>query len=215
MLKRIRTKREIDLGMKFLLDADPRLAQIAAKASEIPLRLEAPGFEGLTRIIIAQQVSRASAQAITSRFLELVSPTSPERFLQVGEDVWRQIGLSRPKQKTLYELSTTVVDGRLDLDEICEIKAIDALAKLTSVHGIGPWTAEVYLLFCAGHQDIFPAGDLALQIAVEDGLKLNNRPDDKQLRKIAETWSPWRGVAARLFWAYYANLKQGKSALPV
>ncbi len=201
--------------MKYLLATDPRLAPIAAKASEIPLRLEAPGFEGLVRIIIAQQVSRASAQAITTRFLKHVSPVSPERYLEVGEDVWRQIGLSRPKQKTMRELSGTLVDGRLDLDEICRIEAGDAVAKLTSVHGIGPWTAEVYLLFCAGHQDIFPDGDLALQVAVQEGLGMESRPDNKALRIIAKDWSPWRGVAARLFWAYYAYLKQGKSALPV
>jgi len=104
---------------------------------------------------------------------------------------------------------------QLDLEQICGLDADDAMRQLTSLKGIGPWTAEVYLLFCAGHQDIFPAGDLALQIAVEDGLGLTKRPDGKALQKIAETWSPWRGVASRLFWAYYARMKQTGDAMPV
>jgi DNA-3-methyladenine glycosylase II len=91
----------------------------------------------------------------------------------------------------------------------------EAGAQLTAIKGIGPWTAEVFLLFCAGHRDIFPAGDVALQHAVDKGFDLQARPQEKQLRKLAEFWSPHRGIAARLFWAYYAHLRQMEDAMPV
>jgi DNA-3-methyladenine glycosylase II len=89
------------------------------------------------------------------------------------------------------------------------------MAAMTAIKGIGPWTAEIYLLFCGGHADIFPAGDLALAEAVRAALKLDERPADRALREIAAAWAPWRGVAARLFWAYYRAIKGGRDALPV
>ena len=104
--------------------------------------------------------------------------------------------------------------GALDLHGLCDLPHDAAIAQLTAVRGIGPWTAEVYLLFCAGHPDMFPAKDVALQSAVGDAFSLAARPDEKALAAIAESWAPWRGVAARLFWAYY-RATRGRDAIPV
>ena len=101
-----------------------------------------------------------------------------------------------------------------DLDALCVLDPEEATARLTAIRGVGPWTAELYLLFAAGHTDIFPAGDVALRIAVAEGLGLEERPTVKQLYAMAESWSPWRGVAARLFWAFYREMK-GREAVPV
>ena len=101
------------------------------------------------------------------------------------------------------------------MDGLAEKPAEEAMADMTALKGIGPWTGEVYLLFCAGHPDIFPAGDLALQEAIRHAFNLENRPSEKDTRVIAETWSPHRGVAARLFWSYYRTIKKGRDALPL
>ena len=211
----IKSRKEIDEGLVFLKQADSKFHALLDKCEEIPLRLEKPGFAGLSRIIIAQQVSRASAQAITKRFEETVLPLNPQRFLELGETAWIEIGLSRAKQKALQNLSEMVLAGELDLENICKLDAQSAIARLIAIKGIGPWTAEVYLLFCAGHPDIFPTGDIALQEAVRVAFNMDKRPDEKHLKKIAQTWSPWRGIAARVFWAYYSYLKDGKDGMPV
>ncbi len=214
-MKQIRSQREIDEGMAWLLKTDPRLQQVAEQVDEIPLRLQEPGFAGLSRIIVGQQVSTASAAAIWCRLEALITPFEPELFVQAGESIWREAGLSRPKQKSLIELSSVLISNQFYLEDIQELEAGSAVGKLTQIHGIGPWTSQVYLLFCTGHPDIFPEGDLALQIAVQDGLHLDKRPNPATLEKIAQKWSPWKGVAARLFWAYYGQIIKGKNALPV
>ena len=214
-MKQIKSQREIDKGLARLAKNDPRLVDVIAKSGPLPLRLQAPGFEGLAGIIISQQVSRASAQAIHARFLDAINPVTPAAYLDAGEKVWIEIGLSRAKQKALTALSEAILSGDLDLVAITDLDAETAIAKLTAIKGIGPWTAEVYLLFCAGHPDIFPAGDVALQESVRAAFSMSERPSIKELQEIAEHWSPWRGVASRLFWAYYRVLKGGKDALPV
>lgn len=203
----IETDHDIATGLAALLSVDPRLKPIAATAGPLPLRRQPPGFGGLARIIIAQQVSKQSADAIAGRFATHLPDATPASFLAANDDTLRAIGLSRPKQRTLRAVSQAILDGALDLNNCAHMPADQAIAQMSAVKGIGPWTAEVYLLFCGGHRDIFPAGDLALQIAVEQSLALTSRPSDKQLRAIAESWAPWRGVAARLFWAWYGQTR--------
>ena len=198
--------------MEALYLIDPRLAAIRAKVDEVPLRLSEPGFHSLASIIVSQQVSTASARAIFGRFTKLIDPLTPHALLSAGEDVFREAGLSRPKQKTLRAVAQAVVDG-LDLDDLCILDPDDAMARMVAVSGIGPWTAEVYLLFAAGHPDIFPARDVALQTAVGHALGMETRPGEKALIAIAKSWRPWRGVASRLFWAYYRTIR-GKDAVP-
>ena len=211
-MRRIASIDDISEGLDALCLIDPRLADIRAKVDEVPLRLSEPGFHSLASIIVSQQVSTASARAIFGRFTKLVDPLTPHALLAAGEDVFREAGLSRPKQKTLRAVAQAVADG-LDLDHLCILDPDDAMARMIAVSGIGPWTAEVYLLFAAGHPDIFPARDVALQTAVGHALGMETRPGEKALIAIAESWRPWRGVASRLFWAYYRTIR-GRDAVP-
>ncbi|MEC9343376.1 MAG: DNA-3-methyladenine glycosylase 2 family protein [Pseudomonadota bacterium] len=214
-MRAIECRADIERGVAALLAADHRLRAVVEAAGEVPLRLSTPDFAGLARIVISQQVSTASAAAIHGRLLALVDPLEAGALAACEDSVFRQAGLSRPKQRTLVGAAEAVLDGRLDLPALARMPADDAMAALTGVKGIGPWTAEIYLLFCGGHPDIFPTGDLALQEAVRAALALEGRPGDRELRRIAAAWSPWRGVAARLFWAYYRAIKGGGDALPV
>ena len=179
-----------------------------AVAGDVPLRLSEPGFGSLASIIVSQQVSRASADAIFGRFVRLVDPLTPQGVLGAGEAIFREAGFSRPKQRAMIAAAGAVADG-LDLIHLCDLDADEAIRQLTAVPGIGPWTAEVYLLFSAGHPDIFPARDVALQTAVGHALGLEHGPGEKALIAIAESWSPWRGIASRLFWAYYRETRAG------
>lgn len=210
-MKRIDRPEDIEEGLAALAKADRRLTHVISIAGEVPLRRSPAGFESLASIVVAQQISKAAADTIEGRLRRLVDPLTPARLVEAGEDAMREAGLSRPKQRTLLAISRAVIDGALDLDAACVDEAGEAIAHLTAVHGIGTWTAEIYLLFCAGHPDIFPARDVALQSAVATGLGLAERPGEKELIRIAEAWSPWRGVAARLFWAYYRE-SRGRDA---
>ena len=213
-VRRIEVLDDIAEGLEALAAIDPRLAPVIATAGEVPLRLSEPGFASLASIIVSQQVSRASADAILGRLAALVDPLTAEGVLRAGEDIFRQAGLSRPKQKTLLAIGEAVRGG-LDLDHLCRLDADEAMARLTAIHGVGPWTAEVYLMFSAGHPDIFPAHDVALQSAVGQALGIDPRPAAKALYLLAESWAPWRSVAARLFWAYYREMRGRDAAPPV
>lgn len=212
MTRRIVTLDDISEGLEALVRLDPRLSPVVERAGAVPLRLSEPGFASLISIVISQQVSRASADSILGRFLSLLDPLTPQAVLAASEDVFREAGLSRPKQRTVLALAAAVRDG-LDLNHLVDLDAGEAMKQLTGVSGIGPWTAEVYLLFAAGHPDIFPAKDVALQSAVGHALGIDPRPGDKALAALAESWSPWRGVASRLFWSYYREMR-GKDAAP-
>jgi DNA-3-methyladenine glycosylase II len=212
-MQRISTFDDIAAALDALCVIDPRLAKIRVMAGEVPLRLSEPGFRSLLSIVISQQVSRASADAIFGRLVRLADPLTPEMLLSAGDGLFREAGLSRPKQRAVLAVSEAVLDG-LDLSKLCELDAEAAIEAMTRVPGIGLWTAEVYLLSAAGHPDIFPARDVALQSAVGHALGIDPRPGEKALVKIAESWSPHRGVASRLFWAYYREIKGREGAPP-
>ena len=210
---RITSEKDIEKGVSELRKNCATLDQILQQCGPIPLRLQTPGFAGLASIIVSQQVSRASAIAIYQRLERLVNPLSAENFLLEGEKAWIEAGLSRPKQRSLAALCNSIIHHGLDLESLCELDPREATNALIAIKGIGPWTAEIYLMFCAGHCDIFPAGDLALQESVKLAKNLSERPNEKQLRMIAEDWAPWRSVAARILWDYYRVIK--RDALPV
>ncbi len=212
-MRRINVLDDVEMGLEALCARDPRLRGVRAVAGEVPLRRVEPGFESLVSIIVSQQVSRASADAIFARLAGLVQPMTPQALAAAGDDLFRQAGLSRPKQKTLRAVAGAFAENGFDLDAACRLDAEQAIARMTALHGIGPWTAEVYLLFASGHPDVFPSGDVALQSAVGHALAIDPRPSARALAEIAESWRPWRGVAARLFWAYYREMK-GRDALP-
>ncbi len=126
----------------------------------------------------------------------------------------KRLGLSAPKIKSIREIGKAVAKGKIDLTLVGNMEADLAHAALTALHGVGPWTADIYLLFCLGHADAFPAGDLAVQEAARIALRLRKRPDARRLTKIAQAWRPWRGVAAHLLWAYYHAVKK-RDVVPV
>jgi len=212
-MQRISTLDDITAGLDALCAIDARLEKVRAISGEVPLRRTEPGFASLVSIVISQQVSRASADAIFGRLTKLVDPLTPEALLAASDGLFRAAGLSRPKQSAVLAVSQAVQDG-LDLSRLCDLDADAAIGDMTSVPGIGPWTAQVYLLSAAGHPDIFPARDVALQSAVGHALGIEPRPGEKALIRIAESWSPHRGVASRLFWAYYREIKGREGAPP-
>ncbi len=210
----IRNDGDVAKGLAELIIIDPRLVSIAADAGPLPLRLREPGFEGLAHIIVSQMVSRASAEAIWRRMRPDDVVLTAEAYAGLHPDAWREVGLSRAKAETLTRIAAAVASGGLDLQALSGLPPEEALAALTALKGVGPWTAEVYLMFCGGHADVFPSGDVALQNAVAAAFGLDQRPGARQLATLAADWAPWRSVAARLFWAYYAA-KLGRGLVPV
>jgi len=192
-----------------LLECDSEFAaRLIAIAGRPPLRRQEPGFAGMVSIIVSQQVSVASAEAIFKRILANLSPLSARTMLDADDAALRACGLSGPKMRALRALAHAVEHGELDLAALGSLNAEAAHQALIAVKGVGPWTADIFLLFCLGHPDAFPSGDLALQEAARLALGLKTRPDARKLEKIAERWRPVRGVAARLLWAYYRVAKQ-------
>jgi DNA-3-methyladenine glycosylase II len=206
-MRRIDTIEDVQAELDALCRADPRLAAVRAAAGDVPLRRTEPGFASLVAIVVSQQVSVASAAAIMARLSALCDPLTPEAIGRAPDDLFRAAGLSRPKQRTLRAVADAVHCDGLDLAALCESEPGEAIARMTALHGIGPWTAEIYLLFAAGHPDIFPSRDVALQSAVGHALGIAPRPPAAALATLAESWTPHRGVAARLFWAYYRQMR--------
>jgi DNA-3-methyladenine glycosylase II len=199
----IDTEADIAAGLEVLIATDPRLAELAAMAGPLPLRRRPGGFAGIAAIVVSQQLSTASAAAIWERLAAAYDPFTPQRLLKARPDRLARLGLSGPKIRALKEIARAIVGGALDCDALPDMPADAAHAALCGVHGIGPWTADIYLLFCLGHADAWPAGDLALQESARLAFGLPQRPSAKETVALAQPWRPWRGVAARLLWAYY------------
>ncbi|KOF17852.1 DNA-3-methyladenine glycosidase [Ensifer adhaerens] len=210
----IRTHEDIEAGLAGLVMLDARLEHVVARAGPVPLRRTDPGYRGLASIIVSQMVSKASAAAIWKRMEASLGEITAPAALALSDEDCRTIGLSRAKADALRRVAQVVVAGEIDLDAICNVEAQEAIRELTTIKGVGRWTAEVYLLFCAGHPDVFPSGDVALQNAISHGLGLELRPTAREIDSLAASWSPWRSVAARLFWAYYAQ-EMRRDAVPV
>jgi DNA-3-methyladenine glycosylase II len=207
MTLHLETQADVDAGVRQLLRQDPRLAEVAAVAGRAPLRRRAGGFAGLAQIIVAQQLSTASATAIWGRLAAAYDPLDPERIRRARAATLGRIGLSGAKIRAFKAIATAIRNG-LDLDALADLPADDAHRALTALHGVGPWTADIYLLFCLGHADAWPAGDLAVQEAMRLAFRLEARPSTKEMGPLAEPWRPLRGVAALLLWSYYRAIKK-------
>jgi len=205
---------DVRAGVRALRRRCPTMRMVHDATGDPPLRRRPPGFEGLARIIVGQQLSVASASAIWLRTLELCQPFEPAALAQLDDAAFAAAGLSRPKIRTLRAITTACANG-LDLGGLDASTDQEIHSALTAVSGIGPWTADIYIMFCLGRGDGFAAGDLALQIGAQKALGLPQRPSAEELLTIAERWRPWRGVAARLLWHYYAHLKHVARATPV
>ena len=211
----IETAADLRAGVRALRRRCSVMRRVHDATGDPPLRRHSPGFEGLARVVVAQQLSTASAGAIWQRFAAAVQPLRPNVLLQAGEGTLREAGLSRAKIKTLRAIATAAAHEGLDLEVLATASDRAVHEALTRVSGIGPWTADIFLMFCLGRRDAFAAGDLALQVAAQHALGLGHRPSAPDLLELAERWRPWRGVAARLLWAYYRLVKEPRSGAPV
>jgi DNA-3-methyladenine glycosylase II len=214
MTRFLHTEADLQAGLAQLILADPRLAPVAEKAGAFSLRRREAGFAGLCSIVCGQQLSTASAAAIRNRLFAAFDPFHHDTVRRARADKLKRLGLSAPKVKSIREIGKAVAKGVIDLDRVGNMDADVAHAALTALHGVGPWTADIYLLFCLGHADAFPSGDLAVQESARIAFGLRRRPDAKALTKMAEAWRPWRGVAAHLLWAYYHAVKK-RDVVPV
>jgi len=205
---------DVRLGVKALRRRCAIMRMVHDAAGDPPLRRRAAGFEGLARIIVGQQLSVASASAIWLRTARLCQPFEPAVLAALEDAQLAAAGLSRGKIRTLRAISAACGNG-LDLARLEASSEAEIHDALTAISGVGPWTADIYILFCLGRSDAFAPGDLALQIGAQRALGLKQRPNTEELREIAERWRPWRGVAARLLWTYYAHLKNVARASPL
>lgn len=185
-------------GAAWLASADPKFALALEATGPLPLRRRKDGFEQLLSAIVSQQVSVAAANAIWNR-LRAAKLTGPRKVMWATEDELRACGMSRQKIKYAKALA----EARIDFTALRDAPTDEVVATLTQVSGIGIWTAEIYAMFSLGRADVFAPGDLALQEGARILFDLPERPKEKALRLMAEDWSPWRAVAARLLWAYY------------
>jgi DNA-3-methyladenine glycosylase II len=213
MTTHIHTESDLDTAIAALVARDPRWAAVAERTGRPPLRRRAGGFAGLAQIIVSQQVSVASAAAIHGRLVAIADPFDHTCVLRARKDKLLRVGLSNAKVKTLKAIAKAIEARHIDLDAVAAMPADDAHAALVALHGIGPWTADIYLLACIGHADAWPAGDLALQEAARMAFDLPWRPTTRQMGPLADAWRPYRAVAARLLWSYYRVVKSREGML--
>lgn len=200
-------------GLAELAAADPDFARVIALHGPPPRRVRPQGFATLIQAILAQQVSRASADAIWGRLAAAVDPFTPEGLLAFDETALRRFGLSQQKARYARALAAALAEGRLDLRRLSRAEDETAIEMLTALPGIGRWTAEIYLLAALQRPDVWPAADLALMIAVERLKGLPARPSFREMTALGEAWRPWRAVAARVLWHYYRVAKGREGTL--
>lgn len=210
---RIDNVESIAAHLDLLVGIDPRLAVIRAVTGAVHPRIDAAGFAGISRIVCGQLLSVASAAAIWARYAKVEGALDPVGFLNLDEAAIRAVGFSGGKYRTVRAIAEAMASGTLDFDHLETLPAEAAVGYLTAHKGIGPWTAQVYLMFCAGHPDIFPAGDLALRKAAQDGLGLDRLPEIAELAESAAAWAPHRSAAALLLWRYYAVSRNREGVL--
>lgn len=207
----IQSENDIRKGVRFLKRNCTYMRTAFVDVPVPPLRIRPGGFPGLARIVVGQQLSVASADAIWSRVEASVDPFEPGKLLRKRETTLRKCGLSAGKIKTLRAVAQAFDNGILSREALATSSPEDVREALCGLHGIGPWTADIYMMFCLGHADAWAPGDLALQIGVQWLTGLDERPSDKLMVEAAEAWRPWRSVAARTLWAYYAVEKARRS----
>jgi len=193
------------------LSAQDSALAVALDAIKTPVIRKRKGeFTGLFRIIVAQQVSVPSAEAIWERCREGVTPMSAKQVCVLGEDELRRLGLTRQKAHYIYCIAEAIRTRQFSFKGITALSNEAAREHLTQLKGVGPWSAGIYLLFCEGRIDIWPPGDVALEHAYGRAAGFAKKPTSDELNKIAENWAPWRGLAAHILWTYYAHIRGRK-----
>lgn len=199
------TAASLKQGITYLIQKDADLATIYHTYGVPPLWDREPGFSTLIHIILEQQVSLASALAAYKKLQAIARPLTPATFLDLPDKALSQVGFSRQKMRYGRLLAQAIQNGDIDLSVLAHLPDAEVKRKLTTIKGIGPWTADVYLLMVLGRPNSWPVGDLALQIAVQEVKNLKTRPNAAEMMAIGEPWQPWRAVAARLLWHYYLS----------
>jgi len=205
---RLERQEDIDVATAAIAAEDPGFARLLDVTGRVLIRRRRPGFQALLQIILGQQVSVASAEAVWAR-LGAHDLQDRARVAAANPDTLRACGLSRQKSRYALELARS----DLDFDDLDRLDDPDVISALTALPGIGVWSAEIYAMFALGRADVFAAGDLALKEAARAAFDLPERPDERSLRGLAARWSPWRTVAATALWQYYAIIKQREGAM--
>jgi DNA-3-methyladenine glycosylase II len=201
------TKTSLKEGTVYLAARDNDLARLLEADGVPPLWERKPCFSTLIHIILEQQVSLASARAMYHRLLDHLIPFTPDRFLELGSSYLRSLGVTRQKAAYCINVAEAILGGRLDLRAVSSMDDSEVIDTLTRIKGIGPWTAHIYLLMALRRPDVWPSGDIALAHTVQKVKGLHEYPAASTLSKVAETWRPFRSVAARMLWHHYLSGK--------
>ncbi len=199
------TKARLLEGVIELCQRDPDLNKIVVTIGPPPMWVRKQEFSTLVYIILEQKVSIVSAKAVYQRLMDIVGHPTPQEFLGLSDSELKLIGFSRQKMRYCRLLAESILAGVLDLSALRRMSDDVAHAKLTSLKGIGPWSADVYLLSALRRPDIWPSGDIALAAAAQRVKRLRSRPTAAKLEMLGRRWTPWRSVAARLLWHHYLN----------
>ena len=202
----VSTPKTIAAALDALAERDSDIADTLAEVGYPEPRAREPGFATLLNIIIGQQVSVQSAAAIRGRLKEAADPLTPDSFLSLDDSALRGVGFSGRKIEYGRLLAQDIQEDRFDPDALLALDDDAALAQIVARKGLGPWSAEVYMLFALGRPDVWPATDLAVQVAVQRLKGLDERPDPGTMARIAEPWRPYRGAAALLMWHVYKKI---------
>ncbi len=201
------TKKRLTEGTVYLAARDNDLARLLENDGVPPLWARKPCFSTLIHIILEQQVSLASAMAMHRRLLDNLVPFTPKRFLEAGPSYLRSLGVTRQKAAYCINIAEAILVDQLDLKAVSKMDDRAAADTLTRIKGIGPWTADIYLLMALRRPDIWPSGDIALTNTVRKVKELDQYPTPSTLSTIAEAWRPFRSVAARMLWHHYLSDK--------
>jgi len=195
---------DLEADLRALAAADADIGAALARIGAPEGRRRPPGFEALLRIIVGQQVSTSAARSMWEKLDRACGPIDPVKIAGMDLGTLQAVGLSRQKAGYALQLARDVAERRVDLAAVERLPDEEAIAELVKAKGIGVWSAEIYLLFTLGRGDVFPAGDLALQVGFQRLKRLKRRPEPERLRKLVEPWRPWRGAGAIFLWHFYA-----------
>ena len=203
----IRTREDLRSGIAALARSEAVFGRVYRELGLPGLRRRRPTFDCLVHIVVDQMISIDAARAIRTRLLSAIKPFDAETIARLSPELLLGLGLSRAKAGTIGLLARAIATGELDLSRLTRLSDADVRSALTMHKGIGPWTAEIFMLTALGRSDAWPAGDVALQTAVQDLFGLPRRPGFSEMHDIAGAWQPWRAVAARLLWLHYRRMR--------
>jgi DNA-3-methyladenine glycosylase II len=207
VFRTIKSEADLSEGVAWLTRREPRFARVVDVFGLPPLRRAEGGLPGLLRIVTEQMISLKAADAIWQRIARELSPLDPPAILRRRHATLMKLGLSGAKSRAFRSIARAMHRGEFRIDDLLHQSDEQAIAALMGLPGIGPWTADIYMLSCLGRADAWPSGDLALQAAAATMFDLTERPDARLMMSLADGWRPWRSVAARLLWAHYRSLK--------